>query len=29
VRTGARVRPRWRDERTGYVTDIECYEVIA
>jgi uncharacterized OB-fold protein len=28
LRTGARVRPRWRAERTGYVTDIECYEVI-
>ena len=27
--TGARVRPRWRDERTGHVTDIECFEVIA
>ena len=27
--TGARVRPRWRDERTGYVTDIECFEVVA
>ena len=27
--TGARVRPRWRDERTGYVTDIECFEVTA
>ena len=25
--TGARVRPRWRDERTGYVTDVECFEV--
>ena len=26
IGTGVRVRPRWRDERTGYVTDIECFE---
>ena len=25
---GARVRPRWRDERTGLITDIECFEVV-
>lgn len=25
---GARVRPRWKDERTGLITDIECFEVI-
>jgi uncharacterized OB-fold protein len=24
---GTRVRPRWKDERTGLVTDIECFEV--
>jgi uncharacterized OB-fold protein len=29
VKTGARVQPRWRPDRTGYVTDIECYEVIS
>ena len=27
ISTGVRVRPRWRDERTGYVTDIECFAV--
>ena len=24
--TGMRVRPRWRDERKGHITDIECFE---
>jgi uncharacterized protein len=28
VRTGARVRPRWRDEREGHIRDIEAFEVI-
>jgi uncharacterized OB-fold protein len=28
VATGTRVRVRWRDERVGSVTDIECFEVI-
>lgn len=26
VRTGMRVRVRWRDERSGAITDIECFE---
>jgi len=26
VSTGMRVRARWRAERTGHVTDIECFE---
>ena len=26
VQTGMRVRIRWRDERTGDITDIECFE---
>jgi uncharacterized OB-fold protein len=26
VRTGMRVRARWRDERQGHITDIECFE---
>jgi len=26
---GARVRPRWREERTGLITDIECFEVVS
>jgi uncharacterized OB-fold protein len=25
MKTGMRVVPRWRDERTGMVTDIECF----
>lgn len=29
VRTGARVRARWRAERIGSIRDIECFEVIA
>jgi uncharacterized OB-fold protein len=29
VRTGARVRPRWRAERVGAITDIVCFEVVA
>jgi len=29
VATGARVRARWRAERTGAITDLECFEVIA
>ena len=28
ISTGARVQPKWRAERTGYVTDVECFEVI-
>jgi len=23
--TGMRVKAKWRDERTGYITDIECF----
>jgi len=26
MKTGMRVRPRWRDERVGHVADIECFE---
>src|SRR5207245_6442151 len=26
VRTGLRVRPRWRAERVGHISDIECFE---
>ena len=26
VAAGMRVRPRWKDERVGHVTDIECFE---
>ena len=26
---GARVTPRWRAERTGLITDIECFEVVS
>jgi uncharacterized protein len=26
MRTGLRVRPRWRDERAGHILDIECFE---
>ncbi len=26
VHTGMRVRPRWRAERVGHITDIECFE---
>lgn len=26
MRTGLRVRPRWRTEREGQITDIECFE---
>ncbi len=26
MRTGMRVRVRWRDERSGHITDIECFE---
>jgi uncharacterized OB-fold protein len=29
MRTGMRVRARWRDERQGHITDIECFEPIA
>ena len=29
MRTGMRVRPRWRDERQGLITDIEAFEVEA
>ncbi|WP_394618429.1 Zn-ribbon domain-containing OB-fold protein [Lentzea sp. JNUCC 0626] len=27
ISTGARVRVRWRDERVGAITDIECFEL--
>ena len=27
VQRGSKVRARWRDERKGHVTDIECFEV--
>ena len=27
LRTGARVRPRWRDETVGEIGDIECFEL--
>jgi hypothetical protein len=27
MRTGMRVRVRWREERTGAITDIECFEL--
>lgn len=26
MKTGMRVRARWRTERTGHITDIECFE---
>ena len=26
MRTGLRVRARWRDERAGHITDIDCFE---
>jgi len=26
VSTGMRVRPRWKDERAGHITDIACFE---
>ena len=29
VSVGLRVRPRWRDERKGLITDIECFEVVS
>jgi uncharacterized OB-fold protein len=29
VATGARVRARWRAERTGSIRDLECFEVIS
>ena len=29
MRTGMRVRARWREERQGLITDIECFEVDA
>jgi uncharacterized OB-fold protein len=28
VRTGARVRVRWREEREGLIDDIECFELV-
>ena len=28
VERGTKVRARWRDERKGHVTDIECFEVV-
>jgi uncharacterized OB-fold protein len=27
LEAGTRVAPRWRDERVGHLTDIECFEV--
>jgi uncharacterized OB-fold protein len=27
LQAGTRVVPRWRDERVGHITDIECFEV--
>jgi uncharacterized OB-fold protein len=27
--TGARVRARWRAQRRGHITDIECFEVVS
>ena len=27
LKTGMRVRARWRNERQGHITDIECFEV--
>ena len=29
LETGARVRARWADERTGSITDIACFELVA
>ena len=29
MKTGMRVVPRWREERTGMVTDIECFVAVA
>ena len=29
VERGTKVRARWRDERKGHVTDIECFEVVS
>jgi hypothetical protein len=26
MKTGMRVKPRWRSERTGHILDIECFE---
>jgi uncharacterized OB-fold protein len=26
MRTGLRVKPRWRDERVGHISDIACFE---
>lgn len=26
MKTGMRVRPRWREERAGHILDIECFE---
>ena len=28
MRTGMRVTPRWREERQGHITDIQCFEPI-
>jgi uncharacterized protein len=28
IDTGTRVRIRWREERQGHITDIECFEPI-
>lgn len=28
VERGVKVRARWRDERKGHITDIECFEVV-
>ena len=26
VSEGMRVKPRWREERQGHITDLECFE---
>jgi uncharacterized OB-fold protein len=28
VERGSKVRARWRDERKGHITDIQCFEVV-
>jgi uncharacterized OB-fold protein len=28
MKTGRRVRPRWREQRIGMITDIECFELV-
>jgi uncharacterized OB-fold protein len=29
VARGAKVRARWRDDRKGHITDIQCFEVVS